>query len=282
MPESWRLIRTGHMDAAWNMAIDEAIMKFAPILGRPTLRFYGWENTAITIGYFQDYDKEFDEAICRSMGINIIRRLTGGRAVLHDVEVTYSIVIPEGKSAVTGSVLETYRKISEGFVIGLRKMGLEVEVATPKNNVKEISEGTAACFDAPSWYEVTVNGKKIIGSAQVRKQGVLLQQGSIPLEMDVEKLFTVLKFADIESKQRAKMLFQQKAASLREVLGQRVSFLQVCEAIKEGMREALAIDFCEEELSEQEYKAAERIVEERYSQLEWNKCRGSLKDQYLA
>lgn len=274
MGEAWRLIRSGHLSAACNMAIDEALMHRVAAGARPTLRLYGWEPAAVSIGYFQDMDKEVDELACKSLGIDVVRRLTGGRAILHDVEVTYSLVISEQHPLIPSSITESYRVISEGLVRGLELLGLDARMTVPtrrgRASVGSSPVASPACFDAPSWYEVTVDGKKIIGSAQVRKYGVVLQHGSIPLELDAEKLFTVLRFNNEAVRDRAKAVFLENATSVRSALGQPVSFMDVSDALLKGLQEVLSVTFEESELEPAETEHADELARTRYADPAWN------------
>lgn len=292
--KTWRLVHSGHLSGAANMAIDEAILHSVAQGGRPTLRFYGWEPAAISLGVFQDCEKEIDLVTCKSLGIDVVRRPTGGRAVLHDVEVTYSLILPEDSGIVPKGITESYRAVSEGMVRGLASLGLDARMValrrrgegateSPKApasgrytitvEAPEKKSSSAACFDAPSWYEVTVDGKKIVGSAQMRRLGVLLQHGSIPLELDVEKLFACLKFPSRESRKRAKAAFAAKATSIREALGRNVSFLEASEAIALGLQDALGITFVEGDLTPFELETAERLARTKYARLDWHQRR---------
>lgn len=177
------------------------------------------------------------------------------------------------------SVVESYRVISEGLVRGLAELGLDAQMTMPKRSENGRARrpddgGSAACFDAPSWYEVTVNGKKVIGSAQVRKNGVLLQHGSIPLQLNAEKLFTVLRYRSERVRERAKRSFTANAGSIREALGRPVSFLEVCDHLLIGMQEALGIDFIEAGLTDREEEQATQLIDHRYGKAQWNKQRG--------
>lgn len=286
--KTWRLIHSGHLSGPANMAIDEAILRGVAQGGRPTLRFYGWEPPAISVGVFQDLENEIDLVMCKSLGIDVVRRPTGGRAVLHDVEVTYSLILPEESGIIPKGITESYRAVSEGIVRGLASLGLDAKMVSlrrkgdkapstqaPRSGryvitVEAPDQGSAsaACFDSPSWYEVTVGGKKIVGSAQMRRMGVLLQHGSIPLELDAEKFFACLKFPSRESRKRAKAAFLARATSVREELGRDVSFIEVSEAIAQGLKEALGITFVEGELTPYELETAERLFA-KYAHLDW-------------
>lgn len=288
--KTWRLVHSGHLSGAANMAIDEAILHGVAQGGRPTLRFYGWEPPAISVGVFQDVENEIDLVMCKSLGIDVVRRPTGGRAVLHDVEVTYSLILPEESGIIPKGITESYRAVSEGIVRGLVSLGLDAKMVSLRRKGEEAApamhaprsgrsvitveapdqgSASAACFDSPSWYEVTVGGKKIVGSAQMRRMGVLLQHGSIPLELDAEKFFACLHFPSRESRKRAKAAFLAKATSVREELGRDVSFIEVSEAVAQGLKEALGITFVEEELTPFELETAEKLLLAKYAHLDW-------------
>lgn len=283
MSETWRLIRSGHLPGARNMAIDEAMIEYVAAGGPPTLRLYGWEPAAVTLGYFQDFDAEVDEVACQSLGIDIVRRLTGGRAILHDVEVTYSLVISEDHPLIPKTITESYRVISEGLVRGLELLGLDAKMTVPARRTRNERLGSSpACFDAPSWYEVTIDGKKVIGSAQVRRQSVVLQHGSIPLELDADKLFAVLKFQSEAARTRAKNIFKRNATSVRAALGQPVSFLDVSNSLLEGLAEVLDVRFEEAELTLGEVERTDELVRTRYATRSWNERRGLRAEGQLA
>ncbi len=191
-PATWRLINTGVSDGAANMAVDEAIMRsVAEGMSLPTLRFYGWEPPCVSVGYSQSVRKEVDLDRCRERGYTWVRRPTGGLAILHIDELTYSVVAPRGEARVAGDIITSYRRLSLGLVEGLRTLHGGVVQA----DLMEADGGlekSAACFDVPSHYEVTAYGRKLVGSAQVRRNGVVLQHGALPLEGDVARLVDVL------------------------------------------------------------------------------------------
>src|SRR5699024_3640332 len=197
MKETWRLLHTGWRSSAENMAIDEAIL-IAHSEGKtpPTIRFYGWDPATLSIGYFQKVDKELDMDRLRKRKLGIVRRPTGGRAVLHDQEMTYSVIVGEDYPGMPTSVTDSYRVLSQGLLEGFRKLDLSAEMVpleTEEEKEKYASMGSAACFDSPSNYELVVEGRKVAGSAQTRQRGVILQHGSILLDMDVDLLFDVLR-----------------------------------------------------------------------------------------
>lgn len=265
--QKWRLVDTGFAGGYWNMAVDEAILQ-EHIAGRvpPTLRFYAWKPATVTTGYFQDMEKEIDVEACQKAGFHFVRRLTGGRAVLHDVELTYSIVAREDNPVVSGSVLESYLKISRGLLAGLAKLGIKAEMAA---HVKK-AKGSAACFDSPSWYEVIYQGRKLVGSAQTRKNGVILQHGSIPFILDAEKLFSVLKVKSEELRGRLAQSLKRQACGLNEILGRQVSYAEAMEAFAQGFAEELGLALEKQELTGKELELAQHLEQSKYRTREWN------------
>ena len=147
----WRLLRTGKRSGAENMAIDEAIL-IAGGEGKvpPTIRFYGWEPPTLSIGYFQRAAREVDLERLRERGVGLVRRPTGGRAVLHDKELTYSVIAPENLPGMPSSVIQSYRLISTGLLEGFRRLGLSAEmVSLEEPAARNGSPDSAACFDSP-------------------------------------------------------------------------------------------------------------------------------------
>ena len=270
---SWRLIKEGARTAAENMAVDEALLNScASGESPPILRFYRWEPPGLSIGYFQSHEREVNEEGCRQLGFDWVRRPTGGRAVLHQHELTYAVVIDV--ALMPGSVLETYRGLSSALVAGLKHLGIEAALAPgrpPTRKSRELS--SAACFDSATPNEVTVEGKKVIGSAQVRKRGVLLQHGSIPLRIDRDAAVACMNLGSEAVRKRVLRTLASKAAGLEEVAGRTFSPGEVARALQQGFEETLGIVFREEGLSPGEQRQVQRLAVERYRRDEWNMAR---------
>lgn len=277
----WRLIRDSYHTGFMNMAIDEAIMiAHREGLVPPTIRFYQWSPSAVSLGYFQDLKKEINVDVCQDMGIGIVRRPTGGKAVLHDKELTYSFIIKENHPVVNVSILETYKKISGGMIRGLSYLGITAELvplrekfkseSLPKGEKSEIhhSDFKSICFSVPSQYEVQVEGKKIVGSAQVRKREIVLQHGSLLIELDRDKLFSVFNFPSVQVRERFKTRFN--ATSLEEILKRKVNFSELSEILPRGFEEEFGARLVEGKLTEQEEKISKDLLENKYSTYEWN------------
>lgn len=176
------------------MALDAALFEsVASGSSLPVLRIYRWSPPTVTIGYGQRLDGAVDLDLARRLGLDVVRRPTGGRAVLHDVEVTYAVIAPDG-GAFPGDILGNYRVIAEVLREALRGLGVEAELVSRRAPPDRSDAGrSSVCFTAPSSYELVVQGRKIAGSAQKRSHGAFLQHGSIPVEMDLERLFAVLE-----------------------------------------------------------------------------------------
>ncbi|WP_248925040.1 lipoate--protein ligase family protein [Paenibacillus hamazuiensis] len=278
MAASWRFIHSGACSPAENMAIDEAIL-VAVSEGRalPTVRFYEWNPPTLSIGYFQKALAEIDFDAVRTEGLGFVRRPTGGRAVLHDKELTYSIIVPEQYPGIPKSVTEAYRVLSEGLLLGFRGLGLDaqmVQLVSEEEKQKYESLGSAACFDSPSWYELVVEGRKIAGSAQTRQKGVVLQHGSILLDMDTEQLFRVLKFSSDRLRDKLKEQFTKRAVAINELLALQhkppVGLKEVEEAFRDGIARGMNITLEKGELSDYEKELARQLVEEKYDNEAWN------------
>jgi lipoate-protein ligase A len=268
---TWRLLNTGVSDGATNMAIDESIMK-AVAEGKsiPTLRFYGWDPPCVSIGYSQTFDEVIDLKRCRDRGYTWVRRPTGGRALLHIDELTYSVIAPQKEVRVAGDILSSYRRLSLGLVEGFRALHGNV-VQADRIDDKDKDEKSAACFDVPSHYEVTAHGRKLVGSAQVRKDGIVLQHGAVPLKGDVSRLVDVLVLSETERNTlRSKLL--ERAIALDEVVGRVVPFDEAAKAITQGFEKALHLEFIPGNLSPFELSVAKRLTS-RYSGKEWTQKR---------
>lgn len=271
--EKWRLIKTETTDGFYNMAIDEAIMRYhqknkVP----PTVRFYSWEPAALSLGYFQKLEKEVNQRACQKAGIDIVRRLTGGRAILHDKELTYSITIREDYNLLSNSIVTSYKEISQGLVAGLNLLKIPAELKPMERGKKSPKGNSAACFDAPSWYEVLLDSKKLIGSAQTRKNGTILQHGSLPYEIDPKKTFKLFNYSDEKMRKKARRIFSAKSTSLKSA-GYNLKKEELEKALIEGLAEKLGFNYYFAQLTNDEIKLADELREEKYSKDKWNKKR---------
>lgn len=260
---TWRLLITPPQPGATNMAIDQAIADLYPQQKQPTLRVYRWNPPCLSIGYGQRIARDVDLQACRARGIDVVRRPTGGRAILHDQELTYALVAPVDDPHIAGAnVVQSYHAISEALCCGLRLLGITPELA-PRPSAT--SAKSAACFDLPSDYEITIGGRKLVGSAQARRHGVLLQHGSLLLHADPETLGAVLRLPDdLRSNHLAARLI-----ALDEALGEQPSFETVADAIARGLKASWSINLNPGDLTPAERERVARLVEEKFGNWAW-------------
>ncbi|MBM4762265.1 biotin/lipoate A/B protein ligase family protein [Bacillus sp. B15-48] len=272
--EVWGYIDSGNASPAFNMALDEALLEWHSE-GKipPIIRFYGWNPASLSIGYFQKVEKEIDMEAVVKHGLGFVRRPTGGRGVLHEHELTYSVIVTEEHPNMPQSVTEAYRVISEGILKGFHNLGLEAYFAIPKTDEERSalkSPRSAVCFDAPSWYELVVEGRKVAGSAQTRQKGVILQHGSILLDLDEDKLFSLFKYSNDRVKERMQKAFKSKAVAINEISGRTVTLEEAKLAFKDGFSEGLNITLEPFKLSNDEMDYVLKLVKEKYESDEWN------------
>ncbi|MGF3103620.1 lipoate--protein ligase family protein [Rossellomorea sp. DUT-2] len=272
--ETWRFIDSGNCSPSYNMALDEALLDWHSE-GKipPTIRFYGWDPATLSIGYFQKVEKEINLDAVKEHSLGFVRRPTGGRGVLHEHELTYSVIVSEEHPEMPKTVTEAYRVISEGILKGFQGLGLEAYFAVPKT--AEEREGlknprSAVCFDAPSWYELVVEGRKVAGSAQTRQKGVILQHGSILLDLDEDKLFSLFNYPSDRVKERMQRAFKNKAVAMNEISSESVTMDMAKEAFKKGFEEGLNIHLEPYELSEEETQYVVDLAKSRYESDDWN------------
>lgn len=246
----FRLLKTGHADAAFNMGLDEAILESVSA-GRvpPTLRFYGWTPSAVSIGYFQGLHEEVDVAACAERGVHVVRRITGGGAVFHQAELTYSIVVPEGHPLAPASIMESYRGLCGAIVSSLALLGVEASFAP----INDILSG----------------GRKISGNAQTRKRRCLLQHGTILLDVDVDTMFDLLRVPSEKAKGKLIQDVKARVTSLSAILGRPVSFAEVEDALERGLQAALDLSLRTEAPTAVELDRAGTIAAEKFADPSW-------------
>ena len=272
MTETWNFINTGSHDPYYNMAMDEALLNFVS-RGEidPVVRFYTWNPATLSVGYFQRLKKEIDIDKVNEKGFGLVRRQTGGRGVLHDKELTYSVIVSEEHPNMPSTVTEAYRVISEGLLEGFKLLGFEAYFAIPRS--KEEREKlkqprSAVCFDAPSWYELVVEGRKIAGSAQTRQKGIILQHGSLLQDVNVDELFDMFIFKNDRLKDKMKKAFVDKAVAINDIADRHISIEEMEKAFEEGFKKGLNIEFKPLTLSDEQIKEVKEL-EEKYRSDEW-------------
>ncbi|HXO59465.1 MAG TPA: lipoate--protein ligase family protein [Candidatus Acidoferrum sp.] len=192
---AWRLLLDPPASGAWNMAVDEVLLDgVANGSAPPTVRFYEWAPACLSLGYFQAFEV-VDVDGCRRLGVDVVRRPTGGRAILHDRELTYSVALPLRLLGDDGGVLPSYHRLSLALERGLTRLGAPVVLA-PETAAQTAPDHGPVCFDRPSAHEILLDGRKLVGSAQVRRATAMLQHGSILIEPRIERLLACLRLPD--------------------------------------------------------------------------------------
>lgn len=262
----WRLIVDGEAGGAANMARDEAILN-SVVNGTssPTLRLYAWSPPCLSLGRSQRH-AEVDLAACRAAGIDVVRRPTGGRAILHTDELTYSVSLLQTDPRAQGGIVESYRRLSEGLLAGLRSLGMDAIQAAGQKTAG--SESTAVCFETPSDYELTVAGRKLVGSAQWRARGGVLQHGTLPLRGDLARIVDYLSFSDDQRRAQRRRL-HLKALTIEEAIGASLPFDRVAQALAQGFAQALNLTLVPGELASQERAQSAEIRDEVYANPDW-------------
>jgi lipoate-protein ligase A len=253
MIEKWRLLDTETHDAFYNMALDEAIATArSKNLVPNTIRFFKWEPSAVSIGYFQSMEEEVDTSSCNERNIDYIRRRTGGGAVYHDRdgELTYSLLINEDHRLISKDFQKTYEKLCSGLVLGLRLLGIPAEF-------KPIND-------------IIVEGKKISGNAQTRGMNVVHQHGTILRKVDPALMFTVLKVPSEKIRDKMIRTVEERVTSMNRFLEREVSFEELKKTLKNGFEESFKIKLVPGETFEFEEQLAEKLKAEKYSTKEWN------------
>ena len=253
MSEKWRLLDTGLNDAFYNMALDEAIViARSKNLVPNTIRFFRWSPSAVSIGYFQSMEEEVDIKACDEMGIDYIRRRTGGGAVYHDTEgeVTYSIIVDENHRLISRDFQETYRTLCSGLVLGLRQLGVPAEF-------KPIND-------------IVARGKKISGNAQTRGMSIVHQHGTILRKVDPALMFKVLKVPSEKIRDKLIRSVEERVTSINDVLGRDVSFRELKDALIKGFEDSFGIKLMPGSITDFEEDVAQRLKVEKYASRKWN------------
>jgi lipoate-protein ligase A len=269
------------MRGAWNMAVDEAILEsVGKLKSPPTLRFFAWEPPCLSLGYAQPIG-DVDQPAIAAFGWDLVRRPTGGRAILHTDELTYSVIGPETDPRLAGGVLESYHNLSHALLYGLHLLGIPAEsvekppvVASAAGPVQVTGQArlpsqNPVCFEVPSNYEITLGGKKLIGSAQARRKDGVLQHGSLPLHGDLTRIIWALRFPDDAVRQRAAGRLLERATTVQAALGELIAWQTAVDAFAQGFCETLNLELQPGELSPAESARAAELVTEKYAHQSW-------------
>ncbi len=258
---AWRLLTDPPATGAWNMAVDEALLDgVAAGIAPPTLRFYQWAPPCLSLGYFQPFDV-VDVAGCLRLGVDVVRRPTGGRAILHDRELTYSVALPRGLLGDDGAVLPSYHRLSLALERGLNRLGAPVVLA-PERTAQPGPDHGPVCFDRPSAHEILLDGRKLVGSAQVRRATAILQHGSILIEPRIDRLFACLWLPD-----GPEARIEDGVAGLAEVGN--FDPTRIAGALADAFAEEFGVRLVPGRLRPDERQAADDLVDSKYRAPAW-------------
>ena len=264
---NWRLLLTPPAHGAWNMAVDESILEHIHRGDSiPTLRLYAWDPPCLSLGHAQPFS-DVDVNRLKQRGWEVVRRVTGGRAILHTDELTYSVIAPANEPRVEGSVLESYNRLAQALLLAVQTLEIPVEMKEGKPT--ESATPNPVCFEVPSTYEITVNGKKLIGSAQARKKEGVLQHGSLPLTGDLTRICQALIFENEAKREEAAQRLLERATTVESALGVEISWEKAQQAFIHAFEAQLGLSFERGALSESESQRAEELIKEKYAHPSW-------------
>ena len=255
-------MKSGMCNPYYNMALDELLLNQYEINKEPVLRIYGWDPATISLGLNQDVEQTLFLERCRYDSVPFVRRITGGSAIFHDDEITYSIVCSEDDINNKGGIKESYKILCSFIINSYKKLGLNAyfSIDDPASASRR-GKGTF-CFSSWEEYDIVINGKKIGGNAQKRKKKIILQHGSIPLTLDFKKVLHYIKDVPKDVVERS--------ISLYELAGRYVSYKEMEEIMKESFEETFSIPLQKKETGKKDEKMIKNIIDGKYNTKEWN------------
>jgi len=263
----WRLLIDPPASGAWNMAVDEALLEGVAAGRSPsTLRFYGWEPACLSLGYFQSFDI-VDVDGCRARAVEIVRRPTGGRAILHDRELTYSVTLPASVLGHDAGIVPSYHRLSLALQAGLHDLGVPATLAPATAATLVGGDHGPVCFDRPSAHEILLDGRKLVGSAQVRRAGALLQHGSIVIEPRIDKMLGCLRLGDDDRGPEAKDRLKNAVAGLAGV-GE-IDENRLAELLAAAFGRQFGVRIAPGGLQKDERDAASSLARSKYGSADW-------------
>lgn len=251
------------------MAVDEAILE---AIGRsevpPTLRLYKWEPPCLSVGYAQP-STDVDRHLLANLGWELVRRPTGGKAILHIDELTYAVIGPNSEPRLAGGVIESYQRLSTALLFALRLLGISAESLERPDQSSEEGDQNPVCFEVPSHYEITYQKKKIIGSAQARRREGILQHGSLPLYGDITRITQALVYSNNAARQNAAQRLLTRAVTVEAALGYRIEWETAAQAFATAFEKVLNLTLVPGELTPPEAQRAADLVSQKYRHPDW-------------
>jgi len=267
--ETWRFLPFKYDHPRENMAVDEALFRtLQRQSGAPVLRFYGWGRPALSLGYFQDAAREINLERCRALGMDVVRRPTGGKAVLHGMDLTYAVVSHEAPPLFSSDLIGNYRAICAVLTCGFAELGIKVCMSERYNNGAD-PDLASICFAYPAPFELLCRGRKICGSAQVRSRNCFLQHGSISLAFDPDQIdLFVTPVAGGDTAGRAYL--RDNVTSVCEETGQRIAPERLSRIMQRAFETVWGIRFAESGLTPEEELLKNTLRKKKYDVTTWN------------
>jgi lipoate-protein ligase A len=265
---TWRLLISPPASGSHNMAVDEAILEATGKgVVAPTLRLYTWKPGCLSLGYAQASGDANRDALAQN-DWDLVRRPTGGRAILHIDELTYSVCGPPDEPRLQGGVLESYQRLSIALLRALELLSIPAQASQGKAN-PDNKTPNPVCFEVPSSYEITFTGKKLIGSAQARRKEGVLQHGSFPLKGDLGRIIQALEFPDPEQRRIASERLYQRALTAEQALGYAPDWQDAAMAFSQAFMDVLNLNLIKASLSPGEKDRARQLMVEKYANPAW-------------
>jgi len=252
------------------MAVDEALLES---VGRqaslPVVRLYAWDPPCISLGFAQKF-ADVDLPALYQAKWDVVRRVTGGRAILHTDELTYSVIGPLREPRLYGTILESYARLATALLAALQRLGLPAVSQSKYAPQPGTDPQGPVCFEVPSNYEITVHGKKLIGSAQARRKEGVLQHGSLPLSGDLTRITRVLVYPNPEAREESAQRLLERATTVEAVLNSIISWEETAREIAAAFQDCLNLELVEDGLSSEELERASQLVNDKYAHPVWN------------
>lgn len=252
------------------MAVDEAILEACGRHEVPsTLRLFAWDPPCLSLGYAQSI-QVVDEDRLQMKGWDLVRRSTGGGAILHTDELTYSVIGPADEPRLKGDILHSYQRLSRAILLALKNLGLPAE-SLPLSKPTHDTPPDPVCFEIPSHYEITLQGKKLVGSAQARKKGAVLQHGTLPLHGNLTRITQVLVYPNEEVRKDAAARLLSRATTVESAIGKIIDWDMAAAAFERAFSEALNLELTPAVLTQQERDRVEELIGEKFGNEEWTR-----------
>ena len=234
---SWRLIEDDLCDGGLNMATDLALLRSCEKgAAPPTLRLYGWKKPTLSIGHSQDAEREINLDLCREMGVPVVKRPTGGKAILHGNEITYAVIAPTAHHRFDCGIRGTLNVIGNALLAGLKELGVSNAVLNDGQNnfLEDRTMVSPACFASLNHFEILVGGRKLVGSAQKRTRRAFLQHGSVLIDFDARLFLSLLKFKGSAQLAKYTDALDNSVATLNKIREKKIGFAEATQALRKG------------------------------------------------